>query len=181
MHICRAMSARALPVVFLIFGAAHLRAAVLYDQPTNSFGGFFSQNDTTLGGLGNYATVYDNFTLGATNTIGLVSWVGSYSPPPAGTMTGYTITFYSDAAGAPGGALYTTGDVAGNANETFLLTDSFSNPTFTYSAPVNFTALAGTQYWMSIVADVADPPGWVWESGTGAMAIPTRISWGRSR
>jgi hypothetical protein len=117
------MSARALPVVFLIFGAAHLRAAVLYDQPTNSFGGFFSQNDTTLGGLGNYATVYDNFTLGATNTIGLVSWVGSYSPPPAGTMTGYTITFYSDAAGAPGGALYTTGD--GGERERNIPVDGF--------------------------------------------------------
>jgi len=43
-------------------------ATVLYTQPTDLDGAFASQNDTT-GGLGAFATAYDNFTLGSAATI----------------------------------------------------------------------------------------------------------------
>lgn len=163
-------SVGALSTLFLGLGTTHLQATVLYSQPTNGFGGYYSQNDTSGGGAGNYATVYDNFTLGATATIGSVSWIGSYNAVSPGTMTGVTISIWADNAGAPdytNPPLYTTGDVAGNQGETFLGTDFFSDPTYSYIAPIGFTAIGGTQYWISIVPDVAFPPGWEWESGTG--------------
>jgi hypothetical protein len=57
--------------------------------------------------------------------------------------------------------------VSGEANETFLELDLFDNPTYSYSEPINFVATSGTQYWISIVPDVAGTPQWEWESGSG--------------
>jgi hypothetical protein len=56
--------------------------------------------------------------------------------------------------------------LAGNANETFLQLDDHSQPTYQYSADANFTFLAGNQYWMSIVPDLANPPQWGWETSS---------------
>ena len=70
--------ARALAVSCILFAGSagsHLAAATLFSQPTNNFGGYFSQNDTNSGGLGNYATSFDNFTLGSTATIGFADVV----------------------------------------------------------------------------------------------------------
>lgn len=167
MHSSRMTLLGAAAALFLGVGTTHLQAGVLYSQPTNFLGGYYSQNDTS-GGLGNYATVYDNFTLGSTATIASVSWDGSYVPS-AGPMTGVTISIWADNSGLPnylGTPLYTA-NVSGNAGETFLETDLIGFPAYSYSAPINFTATAGTQYWLSIVPDVAYPPQWAWESGTG--------------
>jgi hypothetical protein len=171
-HSWKMASLGALTALFLGFGTAHLQGGVLYSQPTNYFGGYYSQNDTsgTIDpGLDNYATVYDNFTLTFTATVASVSWVGGYvtSDPP---MTGVTISIWADNAGVPsyaGSPLYTTGDVSGEANETFLELDLFDNPTYSYSEPINFVATSGAQYWISIVPDVAGTPQWEWESGSG--------------
>jgi len=171
----RLTSVGALAALSLGFGSTHLRASVLYSQPTNDLGGDFSQNDTSSGGLGNFSTLYDNFTLGTTATIGSVYWVGSYfDPQPEDIMTGVTISIWADNSDVPdytGTPLYTTGDVSGNAGETSLGTDSVGNPLFSYLAPIDFTAIGGTQYWISIVPDVAYPPGWKWEYGTGGDGI----------
>lgn len=168
------------PVFLLAFAAFCLastraQADSVYSQPTNNFGGFYSQNDTTTGGLGNFATVYDDFSFTSTTTIGSVSWVGNIdnSVDP----TGFTIEIFGNStSGCPGGeascpntssALYST-SISGNAGETSLGLDFFGDPEFSYSAPINFTAAAGTEYWISIVANVPYSGGdWSWESGTG--------------
>jgi len=161
-----------------LFVASQANAALLYTQPTNLNGAFASQNDTN--GFGNFATVYDNFTLGTTNTITTATWVGSYFNPPAqGTITGWTLQFWADNAGQPGGSLFSL-HVAGNASETFLGTDNFGDPTYTYSMALGagFTATAGTQYWMSVVPDVGFPPQWGWEAGTGGDGIAVQDFFG---
>lgn len=157
-------------------GSTRALAAPLYNQPTNYFGGYYSENDTSASGLGNYATTYDDFTLGSTATIGSVSWVGSIISTTAVTPTSFTIDIFANTTtSCPGGGatcpntssmLYTT-TVSGDAGQTFLQNDSFSNPTYSYSDPINFTATGGTEYWISIVANVPAPTDWVWESGTG--------------
>ena len=147
-------------------------AALVYNQPTDLNGGYFSQNDTT-GGFGNYATAYDNFTLSQLAVITDVSWVGSYANPPTqGTITAFTVDFWADNSGQPG-ALLQTESLLGNAGETSLGLDNFNNPTFGYSAvlPTSFTASAGTTYWMSIVPDLGLPPQWAWETATGGDGI----------
>ena len=139
---------------------------IIYFQNPDYNGAFASQNDTNTGGYGNFATTYDNFTLGATYDIDEFAWVGSYfSPNVQGLMTGATLTFYADAGGQPGAVLW-QGSGGGNFGETFLGFDNVGDPTFLYDGLLGtpFTAQAGVQYWVSIVPDVGYPPQWGWET-----------------
>lgn len=153
----------------MLVGAAS--AGTLYSQPFDSTGNWWaSQNDTGVSGLGNFATVYDNFQLGSASDITTVDFYGAYANPPAqGPITAFTVTFYADNAGQPGGALYTT-TVSGTANETSVGTFG-GYPFYSYSLATNFNAAAGTTYWLSIVPDLAFPPQWGWATGTGGDGI----------
>lgn len=140
-------------------------SSLLYAQNTNFNGAFSSQNDTN--GLGNFATVYDNFTLATGANIDTVEWVGSYfNPPQQGPITAWTVSFWADNAGQPGGLIQSF-NIAGNGSETFLQNDNVGDPTYLYTEAVNFNAAAGTQYWLSVVPDLGFPPQWGWEIGTG--------------
>jgi hypothetical protein len=135
----------------------------LYQQNYAGSGNFWaSQNDTT-GGNDNYATVYDNFTLGSTSAINNVTWAGGFFNGTPGNITAFTISFWANSAGAPGGLLQAF-HMAGNASQM-----SIGGGTYTYSLNLTsaFNAVAGTQYWLSIVPDVGLPPQWGWAGGTG--------------
>jgi hypothetical protein len=158
-----------LPMVFALM-AGPAWADVVYSQPFDGTGNAFaSQNDTN--GFGNFATVYDNFTLGSSSLIGNVMFTGEYfNPPQQGTITGWTIQFWSDNAGQPGTSLFSE-HISGTGNETFL-GDFGGFPVFTYSLDiVGFMANAGTQYWLSVVPDLGFPPQWGWATGTGGDGI----------
>ena len=83
---------------------------LVFGQATDYNGGYASQNDTTLG---NFATTYDNFTLGSAANINQVSWVGSYIGG-LGSITGFTVNFYSNSGNAPS-SLLASYAVVGNA------------------------------------------------------------------
>jgi hypothetical protein len=134
----------------------------VYAQPTNLGGAYTSQNDSVLG---NFATAYDNFTLGTATAITSMDWTGSFNPA-AGTITGFTVEFWSNSGNAPN-TLLSTFNISGNANQAFISNDTVGNPTYSYSATINFAAAAGTEYWISIVASLNGPPQWGWETGTG--------------
>lgn len=138
---------------------------LLYAQNPDFNGALSSQNDT-FSGFGNFATVYDNFTLGSTSNIDEVQWVGSYfNPPVQGVITAFTLNFYADAAGQPG-ALLASYNGPGAFGETFLGFDNALDPTFLYDGLLGtpFVATGGTQYWMSLVPDLGFPPQWGWET-----------------
>ena len=153
--------------------AERVSAGILYSQPTDFNGNVSSQNDTSDGGLGAFATAYDNFNLGAASIINSVSWTGSYSNPSIpGSISSFTISFFTDNAGQPG-ALINSETISGNANETFLQNDVVDSPTFSYSAdlPTSITTDVGRQYWLSIVANAPLYPQWGWETGTGGDGV----------
>jgi len=144
---------------------------LVYFQNPDFNGAYSSQNDTIS--FGNFATVYDNFTLGATTSLDEVQWIGSYFNPPAqGVITAFTLNFYADAAGQPG-ALLASYSGPGAFGETLLGNDNAGDPTFIYDGLLGspFVAAAGTQYWMSLVPDLGFPPQWGWETGTGGDGI----------
>ena len=147
-------------------------AAVLYNQNSDDNGAFSSQNDTN--GLGNFATVYDNFTLGGNSSVTNVMFTGSYfNPPTQGTITAFTINFFDDAGNMPGSLLQSF-NMAGTANETSIGIDNVGDPLFTYSfdlSGMGFMAAAGTQYWMCIVPDLGFPPQWGWETSMDGDGI----------
>src|SRR5208283_2053091 len=167
-------------IVFILAVPGWAGEVPIYVQNTNYNGGYNSQNDTTSGGQGNFATAYDNFTLLSAANINQVTCVGSYLPMPevvgsylpspagpTGAITGFTVDFWSNSGNAPS-SLLATYVVAGNAGETFLQNDNLGNPTYRYvlSLSSNFTAAAGKEYWLSIVPNLALPQLWAWEESS---------------
>jgi hypothetical protein len=155
-----------------------LKSPLIYFQNPDFNGAWASQNDPN--GLGNYATTYDNFTLGASFNVNESAWIGSYfNPSSQGNITAFTLTFYADAGGQPGAALW-TGTGPGNFNETFLQIDNAGDPAYLYHGDlgVPFTAKAGTQYWVSIVAGLDFPPQWGWETGSGGDGSAWQVYFG---
>ena len=135
----------------------------IYCQPQDGTGNLYaSQNDTSIGGFGNFATVYDNFTLKQTWDVESFHFVGGYfNPGPPGNITAWTLTFYNDAAGIPGTPI-AIGNFVGNGNETLL-----SNGLYMYSLFFGSFDMGPGTYWASVVPDQAFPPQWGWASGTG--------------
>jgi hypothetical protein len=145
---------------------------VIYSQPSDFPGGtvFASQNDP--GGFGAFATSYDDFTLTGPAIVDDVHWQGGYfNPGTQGTITSFTITFWSDNAGQPGAQLLSE-TIPGTANETFV-GNQFFGPVYNYSVnlSVPFLATGGTQYWLSIVPTMTLPPQWGWHTGTGGDGL----------
>ena len=128
---------------------------------------FASQNDTN--GNGNFATTYTQFTLPNTASdwsLESFHWVGGYfNPPNQGPITAWTLTFYNNNGGIPGGAI-ATGNFAGTGNETFIgNVNGF--PMYVYWLYFqDFDVLSGT-YWASVVPDLGFPPQWGWATATG--------------
>lgn len=147
----------------LLAGAAHAGTnPVVYQQAaSNSPNGYASQFDT--GANGDFAKVYDEFSLATATTITDVHWTGLYFNNSRTTgVDSFLIQFWSDAGGTAGSLLYSA--TVANANETLVTGD-----TYTYDVDLAnaFAAQAGTTYWLSIQATMLFPPQWGWYEGTG--------------
>jgi len=166
LRLVRCLSLCAVAVLFVVLSApgwAGNGEFQVYGQNTDYNGGYASQNDPTLG---NFATTYDNFTLGYGVNINQVSWVGSYITGVGG-ISGFTVNFYSNVGNAPS-SLLASYAVAGTAGETFLQNDNLGNPAYSYvlSLPSSFMAAGGKEYWISVVPNLAFPPQWLWETSS---------------
>src|ERR1017187_9783478 len=92
--------------IFILSAGTTLHAGILYTQPFDASGNLYaSQNDTNSGGQGSFATAYDNFTLGANSTVTEVDFTGGYYNGTPASIARWTVTFYNNAAGVPGGSL----------------------------------------------------------------------------
>lgn len=163
-----------LTVLLLSFVTFRTEATTLYQQTFADDNSYTSQNDTQSGGLGSFSKVFDNFTLTSSSQISDVHWIGAYYPEAGSTdigspvVSGFLIEFWSDALGEPGSLLFSE-SISGNADETFLNAGLYNQIFYSYDADLtsNFLALAGTQYWLSIQAQLAYPPHWGWATGNG--------------
>ena len=82
----------------------HVNDPVIYSQPNGGSGNAYSSQNDTTGGNGNFATAFDNFTLGGTGQISITdaTWFGQYfNPPVPGAITKFTLMFYTDNGGIP--------------------------------------------------------------------------------
>ena len=153
-------------LLVLVSVPAFASEVLVYAQNPDFLALYASQNDTSVGGFGSFATTYDNFTLGSATAVNAVEWIGGYfNPQSPGTITAWTVNFYADVAGQPG-AVLASFNFAGNGGETFLQLDALGDPTYLYSASVLFNAAAGTQYWLSVEPDLAFPPQWGWTTSS---------------
>lgn len=118
------------------------------------------------GGSGDpHVITFDNFTPYSTTGVTHVNWWGSYENSEPGEVTGFTVDFWSSDGNSPG-SLLASFATPGNAGETFVRIDDLGDRTYQYGLDVNFTAVAGVEYWMSIVADLDSPAQWGWESSS---------------
>jgi len=105
-----------------------------------------------------------NFSLAAgANTIGGVNWWGGNSI--SGSSPSFTLNFYNDAGGAPGGLVATYSVGAANAATTGQFIVGFY-PEYSYSALIPaLTLTAGATYWLG-VANGDSSSGWGWETAS---------------
>ena len=143
----------------------------LYNQPVivSSRGGnaYTSENNTNPVDPGHIETAYDNFSLGTSSAIGGINWRGIYFVGGAAPIDSFALTFYSDAAGKPGAAIATE-NITGNAGETLVsISQGVTYESYSAAFTPSFTAVAGTQYWLSIVPTLFSAPLWAWSTGSG--------------
>jgi len=155
-----------LAALFALILSASAFANTLVTQPYDNNGYLnASQNDTSNGGLGNYATTYDNWNInpGGLYTVDEVQFTGGYIQGGAGSITGWTVNVYFDNGGIPG-SLQHTAHISGNGGETLL-----SGNIYTYDiSGLNFQELSNIPYWISLVPDLNLGNGqWGWATGTG--------------
>ncbi len=139
---------------------------VVYQQAALAGGApFASQNDT--GGNGDFAKVFDNFSLTARTLVTDVHWVGGYfNPTSQAPINSFLVQIWSDAAG-PGTVLLADSQ-AGVANETLISGSTYS---YDFDLTTAFVAEANTTYWLSIQPTLLFPPQWGWVAGTGGDGV----------
>lgn len=125
--------------------------------------------------------VFDNFTLGSTETVSSVKWLGSYfnileplNNPASPNAVGFGIDFFTSSSGAPGALLSSTTLTLAQVDETLVGTQTgFGNlnisvPLYSYMADLAapFTVIGGTEYWIRIYSlsalPAADVAQWGW-------------------
>jgi hypothetical protein len=147
-----------------------LKICHTFDQTGNAYS---SQNDTN--GLGNFATVYDNWRTFVSIDINSYHWVGEYfNPPQQGPITGWTVNLWRGST-QPDTLVNTIsaspGCGPGQVCETFIgMFGGF--PTYRYdleNTPTFTTDNVGTFYWLSVIPDLGFPPQWGWSSASNAF------------
>lgn len=158
----------ALGVLIILAVTPALADVIVYNQPPTLDGNLWaSQNDT--GSYGNFATLYDNFTIVPKVPYLLtdVHWYGGYwNPQVRGNPTGWTISIYADAGKALGNLLWTQ-HFANNAFESYW--GVFNGMTY-YAYHEDdiqngLMLMPGVMYWLALVPDQPFPPQWGWGSG----------------
>ena len=174
-------------ILFLFISTFQIEAAIIYDQPydgINIADAYASQNDSTIGGFGDFAKAYDDFILDSATAIGKVKWYGEFflneeifsiAPDPA-PISNFLIQFWSDKSGPNAQLLSET--IVGNAHETFVeKIGNFNLYQYDMDLSLPFKALAGTTYWLSIQATLDYPPQstqytqWGWYQGKGGDGV----------
>jgi hypothetical protein len=153
-----------------ISGVNVLADVIVYMQPPNFNGGLYaSQNDTSPGGYGNFAALYDNFTIYSKTTayrLDDIEWFGGYWNGTGHVITGWNISIYGDNANAPGSVLWSRYFPANAAG--YMESCAFPNGICGYdenSIANGLILLPNTQYWIRLVPDLGFPPQWGWATG----------------
>lgn len=165
----------------VVAGLAHsAMAEEFYRQdPVLSCGGLSSQDARNPGGLGWFSEVADNFTALDDWNIDEVHFWGGYcvSEDQKGNTEGFTIRFYEDAGGMPGVRVYEE-DVFSFTEEVYHVNGAgFAGYFYTLDLPAGFEAVAGGEYWISVVAILprgggVDEPQWGWVAAQGLNPPP---------
>lgn len=169
----------------ILAAPAAMAAEVVYEQPAGSAGTWAS--DVRPSGAG--FQTFDNFSLTQAASIGAVTWrggnldLGGNGPVPLDT-TSFRLSFWTDAAGAPGAALFSVdvafADVTANFQGQETATGAaLPLDVYEFEADLGgaFAAAAGTTYWFSVLSmSPTSDPTFVWRSGTGGNGTSYQVA-----
>jgi hypothetical protein len=128
--------------------------AVVYNQPPDPSGGLFQSSLLEPDGSASDEWVWDDFTLGSTQTITEVQWRGGYKFGLGGPVIGFALKFYpSNLTGFEPDVNNPLVDytLSNNAGETPAeVLGGVQTYDYHYVLPVPFQAAAGTKYWVQI-------------------------------
>jgi hypothetical protein len=145
----------------------------VFDPEINDVVNFYlSQNDTNKPVDPIIGQVFDNFKLDADSSVTKINWVGVYSFLDDGIEPTFEISFYQDGSGGMPGTMIGSTLTGVNATE-----NAQSDPGyFLYSANIAPVALlGGTNYWVSVMANVPVAQDfWGWAI-TGAAVDPSLL------
>ena len=167
-HLNRLLIAALAITLLLLFSAPAFADVEVYMQPP-TFSGIFYASQNDIGGLGNFATAYDNFRIFShTKSYYLddVEWFGGYFSP-GGSITGWTISLYADNLGQPGGILWSQSFSASYAG--YMESCGFPGNSCSHDMDGvhGMWLMPNTTYWLSVVPDMKFPPQWGWGTGLG--------------
>jgi hypothetical protein len=193
----RALVAWLLPIFVLVLQSGPTFAdPIVYAQPAQSpvQSTRASQDQDTLGLV---FQTFDSFTLAGDTAITAINWQGSYfntlvadsSFAPPANSTGFTVAFYADNAGTPGGLLDSQTFSPFAANETFVGQQAFNATLglsiYDYAASwvgLPFLANGGTTYWLSAYAHSplasATEAQWGWNGGAAGDGVSVQSVFG---
>jgi hypothetical protein len=133
-------------------------ADVFYSQAPDASAQKSAWISETSHGSNGVGQAWDNFTLQSDAVINEVGWTG-WINPVSGQINGFIISFYADTfdttygMDAPGALLFSL-NVHGNAGQVQTGTPRPGVGAFDFHAGIpDFEAVAGTEYWISIVGD----------------------------
>jgi hypothetical protein len=164
---CSLLAATAITLILLCCAPA-LADIQLYTQPPTLNGILSASQNDTVGGNGNFATVYDDFQIYQTKPYYLddVEWFGGYWNGSGNVITGWTISIYADAGNQPGGQLWTRNFSVAFAG--YMESCNLRNGMCAYdmdNIANGYKLLPFTTYWLSVVPDLGFPPQWGWGTG----------------
>lgn len=156
----------------IVFGfAAQVRADVAYTHPPHPSGGQYKSSWYAPDGLDDDQRVWDAFTLASNTAITEVRWRGAYTHylQNAGLAPVYDFTvaiYRSIAGGFQPDVVYgplVEYEVGGNAGETAAgIAGGVNMYDYAFVLPSPFQAVAGTKYWVQIVAWQGLTPTYHW-------------------
>jgi hypothetical protein len=152
----------------LVLSVSAYADTTLYTQAYDG-NGYLNASQNDSGGLGNFATTYDNWNInpGGIYTVNEVQFTGGYYNGNPGSISGWTVNVYFDNGSGQPGTLQHTAHISGNGNET-----SLGGNIYTYDiSGLGFQELSNIPYWLSVVPDLAFPPQWGLATGTGGDGV----------
>lgn len=151
-------------------------AGVIYSQPPNPAGGLIPSSLRDPDGSATDQKAWDAFTLTSIQDITEIRWSGGHDPAKSGSggpVANFTVSIYGsipagtqpDLARPP----LVRHEVGGNAGEApGPVLGGIQMYSYAFVLPAPFHAVAGTKYWVQIVAYQPGPsPDWGLTRGTG--------------
>jgi hypothetical protein len=159
-------------LIAAILVTAGVHAAVVFTQPLG--GGLLPSSWWTPNGSDYDQYAWDNFSLASNTPVTEVQWQGGFGyGGSGGTVTGFTISFYSSIGGNSQPNIATaaplaTYTVSGNAGQTSAGTiGGVAYYNYDCVLPTPFQATADSVYWIQIEAAQAGIPDWGIAGGSG--------------